>query len=190
LPSHVRDLFPSVTPFPVLSLIITAKERSGFGGSGGGGGFDDGKFDSPWRRDGPLPDLPEREGSRRPSRFDSPRSDDRANSGVSDGPSDWRSSQPPRAARAEPSAEPRRRVGFPPSESTGAADSEQTWSKGSKFKPSEESSSERRFGAGRGRGGGDLGSPTGPTVSDETDWRSSRPARPARQDSGGSRESY
>ncbi|KAH6913230.1 hypothetical protein BKA70DRAFT_1369887 [Coprinopsis sp. MPI-PUGE-AT-0042] len=141
-----------------VSVAEPPKERSGFGG----GGDDDGKFDNPWRRDGPLPDLPGREGRRR---FDSTDRPERTPS-VTDGVSDWRSSRPPRAAEPEP---PRRKFtsNFG---NEGAADKEESWSKGSRFQPSEEGGS--RFGGPRQR------AEPPPSVADEGDWRgSSRPAR-------------
>lgn len=146
-------------------LNLIAKERSGFGG----GGFDDdAKFAGNWRRDGPLPDIPSREGSRR--RFDGPPGERPGPPpSVSDNIDQWRSSRPsPRLPPAEldPSLE-RRRPSFQPA--SGLADTEEVWSKGSKFKPAEEASklnSARR---------GDLPPrETPPSVSDAGDWRGSR----------------
>ncbi|KAG5642059.1 hypothetical protein DXG03_003730 [Asterophora parasitica] len=149
-----------------VSVAEPPKERGGFGG---GGGFeDDGKFDNPWRRDGPLPDLG---GSREPPRrrFDGPPSGERALPSVAEGASDWRSSLKPRTIPDEPPV--RRRSGFStPEGQPSAADQAEVWTKGSKFVPS--APSEEKFGSLRGRG--DLG-PTRESVSDESDWRSARP---------------
>ncbi len=170
LPSHVSIPSPAECTH---SDLITAKERSGFGGG------DEGKFDNPWRRDGPLPDLPSRDSSRR--RFDGPRTDDRLPN-ISEGPSDWRSNMSTRAPAADdgPGSRRRKDSAF---ESSGAADREDKWTMGSKFKaaaPSEESGS--RFGSARGRGDmgpprGDMGPPRDPVV-EESDWRSAK--RPER----------
>lgn len=117
---------------------LSAKERAGFGG---GGGFDNDKFSGNWRRDAPLPDLSSRDGSKR--RFDGPSSREPAPA-ASDNISDWRSNRPP--ARASPSSPPselepqfkRRGSGFRSQDGgpQGAADTEETWAKGSKFIPS------------------------------------------------------
>ncbi|KAH8093701.1 hypothetical protein BXZ70DRAFT_948768 [Cristinia sonorae] len=168
-----------------VSVAEPPKERSGFGGSGGG---DDDKFASNWRRDGPLPDLnSSRDGSRR--RFDGPPSRDPPPSTLADNASDWRSSRPP--PRAPPSA-PTEDVGGPsfkrrgsgfkspegPPPPSGPADSEETWTIGSKFKPSapaEGGSPGSRFGSLRGRG--DMGPPKEtPSPPDESpsDWRRPR----------------
>ncbi|KIJ23453.1 hypothetical protein M422DRAFT_39603, partial [Sphaerobolus stellatus SS14] len=180
------------------------RERGGFGGAPGGGGFDDEKFSGPWRRDGPLPAsaAPERrgagfgfkdragpadeEGARRGNRFQPV--EERAELG-----SDWRASVrgplPPlereRGGDRE-QREPKRGFGSN-FESSGAADAEDTWAKGAKFKPAapaETGSIGRRFGGGFERQGGAPGSGPGsgsvtPSVADESDWRSARPARPA-----------
>ena len=130
---------------------------------------DSSKFEGPWRRDGPLPDIPERESSRR--RFDGVPSLDRT--AASDQSSDWRSN---RVRAPEPEAPPfkRKGPGFPISHS-GQADKEETWSIGSKFKPSDDSR---------------TGNPrTRETGVDEPDWRSSaRPKSVGRHD--GSRTYY
>ncbi|KAJ3854446.1 hypothetical protein EV368DRAFT_63290 [Lentinula lateritia] len=156
-----------------VSVAEAPKERSGFGGN------DDSKFDNPWRRDGPLPDVSSsRDSSRR--RFDGPRPDPLPS--VSEDANDWRSSRP-RAALPEsetPSGPMRKKpIGFG-SDNSGAADRDEVWSKGSKFKPAEERENAvpaNRFGSGRGRG--DMGPPRDP-VPEESDWRSSSRARPAR----------
>jgi len=166
-----------------VSVAEPPKERSGFGGSGG---FDDDKFASNWRRDGPLPDLPNsREGSRR--RFDGPPSRDPPPSTLADNASDWRSSRAP--PRASPAATPlesdqggpsfkRRGSGFRSQEgaASGAADAEETWTIGSKFKastPAEGSAPGSRFGSVRGRG--DMGPPKETSSPpEESDWRRPR----------------
>ncbi|PBK75482.1 putative citrate synthase [Armillaria solidipes] len=144
-----------------VSVAEPPKERSGFGGG------DDGKFDNPWRRDGPLPDLPSRDSSRR--RFDGPRSDDRLPS-VSESPSDWRSNMPSRPAHSQDDGPVRRRKDPGFEGSSGAADREDSWTMGSRFKASEDTGS--RFGSARGRG--DMGPPREP-VGDDFDWRKSKP---------------
>ncbi|KAJ3926566.1 MAG: hypothetical protein NXY57DRAFT_1028620 [Lentinula lateritia] len=156
-----------------VSVAEAPKERSGFGGN------DDSKFDNPWRRDGPLPDVSSsRDSSRR--RFDGPRPDPLPS--VSEDANDWRSSRP-RAALPEPETPTgsmrKKPIGFG-SDNSGAADRDEVWSKGSKFKPAEErenAAPANRFGSGRGRG--DMGPPRDP-VPEESDWRSSSRARPAR----------
>ncbi|KAI0313177.1 hypothetical protein OF83DRAFT_1142553 [Amylostereum chailletii] len=157
-----------------VSVAEPPKERSGFGGGGFGG--DDAKFASDWRRTGPLPDLPgdgSRESSRR--RYDSGAGErGPPPSSLADNASEWRSSRPARGP--PPGPEPRRPGFFAEGATTGAADREETWSKGSKFRPSEPSE-ERRSGSGF-RGRGDMGPPadTPPAASDTGDWRtSSRP---------------
>ncbi|THH29483.1 hypothetical protein EUX98_g4722 [Antrodiella citrinella] len=162
-----------------VSVAEPPKERSGFGGSGG---FDDDKFASNWRRDGPLPDAPNsRDGSRK--RFDGPPSREPPPSTLADNASDWRSSRaPPRPSAAPPlesdQGDPsfkRRGSGFRSQEGapSGAADAEESWTIGSKFKPSapaEGGSPGSRFGSLRGRG--DMGPPKEPSVTpDESDWR-------------------
>ncbi|KAI0636185.1 hypothetical protein C8Q77DRAFT_1102013 [Trametes polyzona] len=149
-----------------VSVAEPPKERSGFGGSGA---FeDDPKFANDWRRSGPLPDLPERDGSRR--RFDGPREPrEPPASSVSDNISDWRSSRP--AARAPPPESEFKRRGPPSREPppVGPADTEDTWHIGSRFKPSASSEGERpgsRFGS--------LRDAPPPSVADESDWRRPR----------------
>lgn len=144
-----------------------AKERGGFGG-----GFeDDSKFDNPWRRDGPLPDLPNsRDSSRR--RFDGPPSE-RHLSSVSEGASDWRSSRTPRQSEEAPQFK-RKGSGFlPPDAQTGAADKEEVWTIGGKFKPAApgpDDTQGSKFGSLRGKG--DMGPPKD---MDDIDWRTARP---------------
>ncbi|KAF5367154.1 hypothetical protein D9758_004064 [Tetrapyrgos nigripes] len=151
-----------------VSVAEAPKERAGFGPSG-----DDGKFENPWRREGPLPDAPSRDGSRR--RFDSMNS-------VSEGNTDWRASLRPRPAGETdtPSGSVRRsRAGFGSDIPPGAADSQDSWTIGSKFKPSEDKSDSApgsRFGSMRGRG--DMPPPSTASVADEGDWRSASRPRP------------
>nr|ADX07286.1 putative citrate synthase [Flammulina velutipes] len=146
-----------------VSVAEPPKERSGFGG------IDEGKFDNPWRRDGPLPDLPSRDSSRRPSRFE-----ERLPS-VSESPNDWRSAMSNRAP--PPAADDGfRRKKDPSFESNGAADSADNWTMGSRFKaaqpPAEDSGN--RFGS---RGRSDMGPPRDrdrEPVVEESDWRSKK----------------
>ncbi|PCH42616.1 hypothetical protein WOLCODRAFT_137991 [Wolfiporia cocos MD-104 SS10] len=150
-----------------VSVAEPPKERSGFGG----GGFDDEKFASPWRREGPLPDLPSRDGSRR--RFDGPPSRDPPPTSISETASDWRSST--RApVRPPPESELRRRS-FRESapETHSAADTEESWSRGSKFRPAAPPAEGpgNKFGKPRG----DMGPPRdAPSPPDEGDWRRPR----------------
>ncbi|KAJ7914834.1 hypothetical protein B0H13DRAFT_2001300, partial [Mycena leptocephala] len=153
-----------------VSVAEPPKDRPGFAG-----GFeDDSKFDSPWRRDGPLPPSSNsRDSSRR--RFDGPPGD-RALPSLSEGPSDWRSSRPARATPldTDTSSYKRKGSGFStPDGQPSPADREEAWSIGSKFKPaptaSEDNSSGGRFGSIRGR------SDMPPPKEDEVDWRSARP---------------
>ncbi|KAI0346324.1 RNA-binding domain-containing protein [Trametopsis cervina] len=158
-----------------ISVAEPPKERAGFGG----GGFDDDKFSNNWRRDGPLPDLQSRDGSRR--RFDGPSSREPPPPAVADGISDWRSSRP--LARASPSSPPselepafkRRGSGFRSQDAgpQGAAESEDVWVKGSKFVPSAPAEESRsKFSGVRGRG--EVGPPRDvPAIADEGDWRRS-----------------
>ncbi|KAG8930365.1 hypothetical protein FRC00_001184 [Tulasnella sp. 408] len=125
------------------------------------GGFDDDKFSSPWRREGPLPplDRPPRGGG---SRFSDAPSADRGERmgfgsrfvpssprgpgsrdlppGESENNSDWRATARPRAPQPppdRPSSGPRKTSGFATHEGPAhAADTEDSWSKGSKFSPS------------------------------------------------------
>ncbi len=160
-----------------LFTFLTAKERAGFGS--GGGGFDDEKFANNWRRDGPLPDPPSQDGSRR--RYDGPSAREPPPPAVSDNISDWRSSrQPARAPPPEADAPSfkRRGSGFRSQEGApqNLADTEDTWTIGSRFKPSTPSESGgpgSRFGSLRGKG--EMGPPRD-TASppDESDWRRPR----------------
>ncbi|KAJ7510276.1 hypothetical protein B0H11DRAFT_1701456, partial [Mycena galericulata] len=157
-----------------VSVAEPPKERPGFGGF-----EDDSKFDNPWRRDGPLPPSSNsRDSSRR--RFDGPSTGDRPHPSISEGPSDWRSSRPARAApldtTTDSSSYKRKGSGFTtPDGQPSPADREEVWSIGSKFKPaptaSEEPGSGSRFGS---RGRSDMG-PSKDPITEETDWRSARP---------------
>jgi len=154
-----------------VSVAEPPKERPGFGGAGGVD--DDSKFDSPWRRDGPLPDLQDSRDSRR-----RPSSGDRNLPSVAEGASDWRSNRPSRASvhEPEPPSYKRKGSGFStPEGQIGAADKEEVWSKGSKFVPSANAQSDERFGSLRGRG--DMAPPKDHSGEDG-DWRSSARSRP------------
>ena len=160
--------------------IYLAKERGAFGG---GGGFeDDAKFDSPWRRDGPLPDLSDSRGDMSRRRIDGQPSGERQTLSVAEGADQWRSNRPSRMAApvdSEPSPSRRKGSGFStPEGQPGPADTEDKWTKGSKFTPSaNEDSNGNRFGGFRGRS--DMGPPKDiPSVADESDWRSSSRPRP------------
>lgn len=165
LPNRVR-VIGCVLVFQ-LTTCYKAK-NSGFGPSS----EDNAKFDSPWRRDGPLPDLPNsRDGPRR--RFDGPPGDRSERPvAVSDGVDQWRSSRPLRTtAESEAPSFKRKGSGFNTPDA-GAADKDENWSIGSKFKaagPEE--------GMGKPRPRGDMGPPK-ELPSDEGDWRSARPAKP------------
>ncbi|KAG8953118.1 hypothetical protein FRC04_003065 [Tulasnella sp. 424] len=141
------------------------------------GGFDDDKFSSPWRRDGPLPplDRPPRGGG---SRFNDAPSADRATRdlppGEAENNSDWRSTARPRGPPPptdRPSSGPRKTSGFSSHEGpTHAADTEETWSKGSKFSPTP---SEQTPANARGKSSF-FGRDGGNRAADEepSDWRS------------------
>ncbi|KAG6910096.1 hypothetical protein DXG01_013148 [Tephrocybe rancida] len=150
-----------------VSVAEPPKERGGFGG---GGGFEDeGKFDNPWRRDGPLPEQP-RDSSRR--RFDGPPPPDRERlPSVAEGASDWRRAARPAVPDEQPP--PRRRSGFStPEGQPSPADQAEVWTKGSKLVPTP-LASEERYGSIRG-GRGDMGPPK-ESPADDGDWRSSKP---------------
>lgn len=159
-------------PSPVcpFSLIIrplvlhehSAKERGGFGGS------EDPKFSGEWRRQGPLPDLDSRDSSRR--RYDGPPAD--RPSALSDTSRDWRSNRPSRPSPAPESEAPRRKNSAFVGSEGGAADREETWTIGGKFKPSEDDGQGRKFGSHKGRG--DMGPPSSvpPESPVDNDWRS------------------
>ncbi|KAI0297298.1 hypothetical protein B0F90DRAFT_1740869 [Multifurca ochricompacta] len=148
-----------------VSVAEPPKERSGFGG------FEDPKFSGEWRRQGPLPDLASRDSSRR--RYDGPPADRLPPPpSVSDTSNDWRSN---RSSRAPPPPEPegasrRKNSAFSATENPGAADKEETWTIGSKFKPSEDEGPGRKFGSFRGRG--DIAPPSSaPELPADGDWR-------------------
>ncbi|KIY68816.1 RNA-binding domain-containing protein [Cylindrobasidium torrendii FP15055 ss-10] len=149
-----------------VSVAEPQKERSGFGG-------DDSKFDNPWRRDGPLPDLPGRGGGGARRGYD--RDQERMPS-VNEGPNDWRSAMPSRAPGG-PADDGARRRKDPAFESSGAADSADNWTMGSRFRASEDAPPSR-FGAGRPPRSdgprGDMGPPP-PPREEERDWRAKRP---------------
>ncbi|KAI0059200.1 RNA-binding domain-containing protein [Artomyces pyxidatus] len=154
-----------------ISVAEPPKERGGFGG---GFGADDAKFSGEWRRQGPLPDLPtSRDSSRR--RFDGPPGAERERPppSMSDNASDWRSN---RSARASlPEAEPPRRKGpgFFAGDGAGAADKEETWTIGGKFKPSADDAGDgqgRKFGGGF-RARGEMGPPADNGPTGDSDWR-------------------
>jgi translation initiation factor 4B len=149
-----------------VSVAEPPKERSGFGGLLS---EDNAKFDSPWRRDGPLPDLPHaRDTSRR--RFDTP-SNDRPLSSLSESPEDWRSSRPLRESEA-PSFKRKGSGLLTPEIQAGPADKEEVWTIGSKFKPAPNGSNEElssKLTSHRAKG--DMGPPK-ETAVDESDWRS------------------
>jgi len=131
---------------------------------------DNAKFDNPWRREGRLPDLPEGQPSRR--RYDSERGE-RAPPppSIAEGVDDWRSSRPRAAPPPEEPSFKRKGSGFLAGSEPGAADKEDTWAIGGKFKPSAPADEpQSRFGSLRGRG--DMGPPKEPSVADESDWRS------------------
>jgi translation initiation factor 4B len=147
---------------------ISAKERAGFGG------FEDPKFSGEWRRQGPLPDLGSRDSSRR--RFDGPPTDRQSAppNAAAETSSDWRSSRPSRAAPPpESEAGARRKNSAFGSESGGAADKEETWTIGGKFKPTseDEGGPGRKLGSYKARG--DMGPPSSvpPDSPADTDWR-------------------
>ncbi|OCH94894.1 hypothetical protein OBBRIDRAFT_788892 [Obba rivulosa] len=160
-----------------VSVAEPPKERSGFGG----GGFDDdSKFAGPWRRDGPLPDLPSRDAPQR--RFDGPPgAREPPPSSVSDNISDWRSAQPARRTTTMSPSESEgpsfKRRGPGPRDddrSLGPADTEDRWTIGSKFKPSAAEPPASRFGGAKARG--DMGPPKDASSAPEEDnWRRAGP---------------
>jgi translation initiation factor 4B len=142
-----------------------AKERSG--------SSEDSKFENPWRRDGPLST---RDSSRRP--HEAPPGE-RHPARLADETSDWRSSRANRAVESEGPPFKRKGSGFAPSDGQLAtADKEDTWSIGSKFRPSTDGSHDEAQKFASIRAKGDMGPPK-EIPSDEPDWRSARP-KPAR----------
>lgn len=143
---------------PRRCLCFIAKERS----FGHGPPEDNTKFDIPWRRDGPLPDLPNARDQLRRKYEGAPEKTPSA----SDSVNDWRSQR----ASKIPDAKMTERKGSGFSNGESAADKEEVWSVGSKFKPS---STEERPGA-KFRAKADTFS----SPADEGDWRSrTRPSR-------------
>ncbi|KAF8622570.1 hypothetical protein AX15_006918 [Amanita polypyramis BW_CC] len=131
------------------------------------------KSDGPWRREGPLPDIPERELPKR--RFDGLSSHDRTT--VSDYSTDWRSNRS-RAPELEALPPKRQGSGFStPPNYASVTDKEEFWSIGSKFKPSDDVSN-TRVGAPRTR------SDTRESGVDEIDWRSSAKPRSTGRNGG------
>ncbi|KAF6757126.1 hypothetical protein DFP72DRAFT_891753 [Ephemerocybe angulata] len=163
-----------------VSVAEPPKERGGFS-SGGGGYEDDGKFDNPWRRDGPLPDLG-RDSTRR--RFDGPPTE-RAERvpDKTEGISDWRSSRPrapPPAPDADTGGFKRRGPSFPVSDTQ--ADKEDNWTMGSRFKAAGGEETGSRFGGQRAR---PDGPPKVPSVAEgESDWRSATRSKGLARSSG------
>lgn len=145
---------------PVLTY-FSAKERS----FGHPASEDSAKFDSPWRREGPLPDLPS---TRDPTRRKFEGASERV-AGASETVNDWRSSRPARFT--EPEVPKRKGSGFLSGESS--ADKEEVWTIGSKFKPSTEEAPGSRFGSLR------VKPDVAPSPTGEGDWRSSARSRPA-----------
>lgn len=148
---------------PTFYLILLIEKNS----SMGGGFDDDSKFDSPWRRDGPLPD---REAPR--GRMDAGERAERTPS-ASEHVDQWRSSKT--RAPVESDAPPfrRRASGFGGADSpSGAADREDSWSMGSKFKPSnnpEDTTTAPVQRINNARRGPEA------SVGEDSDWRRSRP---------------
>ncbi|GJJ08663.1 hypothetical protein Clacol_002882 [Clathrus columnatus] len=157
------------------------RERGGFAGRDT---LEDEKFSGNWRRDGPLPsfdtgprrgsgfrsrDVGEDEGPKRGGKFQPSQENERPELNE-----DWRGSA---RGPLPPLERERDRRGGPNFESTNAADAEEVWTKGSKFRPntsSETGSIGKKSGVGFDRGV--------TTPADEGDWRSrSRPAGKSRE---------
>lgn len=150
-----------------LFLFHPAKERlSSYNTS-----EDSSKFDNPWRRDGPLPDLPNsRDLPRRKGEGQGQGPPERL-SNISDGVNDWRSQRSSKVL--EPEVPKRKGSGFLNPESSNA-DKGDTWTIGSKFKPS---STEEGQGS---KFGGPRAKPeTTHSAADEGDWRGAPRTRPA-----------
>ncbi|KAF8638184.1 hypothetical protein AX17_002381 [Amanita inopinata Kibby_2008] len=144
-----------------VSVAEPPKERSNLGGN-----EDSSKFDGPWRREGPLPDIPERETPRR--KLDGISSHERG--AASESSNDWRANRN-RISEAEATSFKQKGSGFStPSIHSSVADKEETWMIGSKFKPSEDAP---------GRGAPRTRTDPKETAADEPDWRSSARTRPA-----------
>ncbi|KAH7884566.1 hypothetical protein F5I97DRAFT_2074849 [Phlebopus sp. FC_14] len=153
-----------------VSVAEPPKERPAFAAS-----EDESKFSGNWRREGPISTIGDsRDSSRR--RFDGPPLE-RAPPppSISDEVSDWRSSRPlPKHPEPEAPSVRRRGSGFSTPEA-GAADREETWSLGNKFKPTApEELPHGKFGSSRGKYES-VNVRDGP---EETDWRSSRTRAP------------
>ncbi|KAF9473756.1 hypothetical protein BDN70DRAFT_963877 [Pholiota conissans] len=160
------------------ALSKTGSER-GFGGAS----EDNAKFDNPWRRDGPLPDLHDsRDSSRR--RFEGPSADraDRQVSSAADGVDQWRSNKPARAPETDAPTFRRKGSGFLSSEGHSGTADKDDWTIGSKFKSSTNVPTDDISGR-SSRMRGDMGPPR-EAPSDEGDWRSA-----ARQPKTSSRSS-
>jgi hypothetical protein len=132
--------------------------------------------------------LPDSRGSSR-RRLDDGPPNDRPAPSLSEGVNDWRSMSRPRPTAPEPETISSRRKGSgfsTPEGQPSAADKEEVWTIGSKFKPSssgtpDENVSGSKFGSIRGKG--DLGAPRDPASStdENSDWRSAaRPRSAAR----------
>ena len=141
----------------------TAKERIG-----GLGGFeDDSKFAGPWRREGPLPDIRDsRDPPRR--RFDGEKQP--LTPGVSDA-NDWRSTSrplaPPRTSSGDSDGRIQKRSGFGGGDPNSGANGD-TWTIGSRFKPSEDTPPPSG-------GGSRFGNRPPPPSDDGGGWRKSQP---------------
>ncbi|KAH0833155.1 hypothetical protein J3R83DRAFT_12181 [Lanmaoa asiatica] len=151
-----------------VSVAEPPKEKPGFSGAVS---EEDSKFSGNWRREGPLPSFADsRESSRR--RFDGQPGERPPPSlpSVSDEASDWRSSRP-LSKVLEPEAPSARRKGsgFSNTEGqTGAADKEEHWIIGSRFKPSApEESAHGKFSSVKGK----YESIQARDTPDEGDWR-------------------
>ena len=143
----------------MLSFFI-AKERS----FGHGPPEDNTKFDIPWRRDGPLPDLPNARDQLRRKYEGAPEKMPSA----SDSVNDWRSQR----ATKLPDAKMPERKGSGFSNGESVADKEEVWSIGSKFKPSPTPTEERPGAKFRAK------ADTFSFLAEEGDWRSrTRPSR-------------
>ncbi|PFH45254.1 hypothetical protein AMATHDRAFT_71907 [Amanita thiersii Skay4041] len=138
-----------------VSVAEPPKERSNFTST-----EDTAKFDGPWRREGPLPDIPEREQSRRRP--------EGLMATASDNATDWRAS---RSRAPDTDSVPFRRkvsgLSTPPSH-VSAADKEEVWT--SKFKPSDD---QTRTGSAR------MKNELKESGADDPDWRSTARLRPA-----------
>ena len=149
---------------------MSAKEKTGFGVASS---EEDSKFSGSWRRDGPLPSFGDsRESSRR--RLDGHVGErPPPQPSASDEASDWRSSRPlSKVVEPEAPSARRRGSGFSITEGqTGAADREEHWTIGSKFKPSSpEESTYGKFSSVKGK----SESIVARDPPDEGDWRARR----------------